>query len=203
MAGLSDRERRKVDSRDDEQFYSRPRLVTHVDDAFCDRLTDLYAQELSPGDRVFDAMSSHVSHLPPLSLGEVVGHGMNAEELAANERLDEWFVQNFNDEQTLPLETESFDAVLCAVSVQYLQYPTDVFAEFARVLAPDGVLIVSFSNRMFPTKAVRVWRESSMDDRAALVRRYVESTRAFEDQSVVAEQPGRDPFYAVVAHRQS
>ncbi len=202
MAGLSDRERQKVDSRDDEQFYSQPRFVTHVDDAFCDRLTALYAQELSPGDRVLDAMSSHVSHLPPLSLGTVVGHGMNGEELAANDRLDEWFVQNFNDEQTLPLDAGSFDAVLCAVSVQYLQHPADVFGEFARVLAPGGVLVVSFSNRMFPTKAVRVWRESTMDDRAALVRRYVESTGAFEEPSVVAEQPGRDPFYAVVAHRQ-
>jgi len=201
MDGLSDSERQKLDSRDDAQFYSQPRFVTHVDDAFRDRLTDLYASELSAGDRIFDAMSSHVSHLPALSFDEVVGHGMNAEELAANDHLDDWFVRNFNEKQSLPLESESFDAVLCAVSVQYLQHPTDVFAEFARVLAPDGRLIVSFSNRMFPTKAVRVWRESSMDERAALVCRYVESTGGFEEQTVVTERPDRDPFYAVVARR--
>jgi len=202
MDGLSDSERRKVDSRDDAQFYSVPRFVTHVDDAFRRRLTDLYADELSPGDRVFDAMSSHVSHLAALPLGEVIGHGMNAEELAANEHLDEWFVQDFNEDATLPPDSGSFDAVLCAVSVQYLQYPTDVFAEFARILAPAGVLVVSFSDRMFPTKAVRAWRESSMDERAGLVCRYVDSTGAFGEPTVVTERPGRDPFSAVVARRQ-
>jgi SAM-dependent methyltransferase len=201
MTDLSTGQRRKIDSRDDALFYRQPRFVTHVDEAFCRRLTRLYAAELSPGDRVFDAMSSHVSHLPALPFERVVGHGMNADELAANDRLDEWFVQNFNDVQTLPLETASFDAVLCAVSVQYLQYPTAVFAEFARVLAPGGVLIVSFSNRMFPTKAVRAWREATMDERAGLVEQYIQSTGAFAAPRVVTEQPGTDPFYAVVARR--
>ena len=201
MAELSRRERRKIDTRDDDLFYDQPRFVTHVDDAFCERLTALYREHLSPGDAVFDAMSSHVSHLPEIAFDRVVGHGMNADELAANDRLDEWFVQNFNEAQTLPLETGAFDAVCCAVSVQYLQYPTAVFAEFARVLAPDGVVIVSFSNRMFPTKAIRAWRAASMDERAELVCRYVDSTEAFETPTVVRDQPGRDPFYAVVARR--
>jgi SAM-dependent methyltransferase len=89
------------------------------------------------------------------------------------------------------------------VSVQYLQYPGQVVAEFARVLAPGGVLIVSFSNRMFPTKAVRAWREATMDERAELVRQYVESTDTFAEPTVIREQPGSDPFYAVVARTRS
>lgn len=203
MAELSPRERQKVDTRPDDTFYAQPRYVTHVDEAFCQRLTELYAEYLADGDAVFDAMSSHVSHLPPLEYSRVVGHGMNADELAANDHLDEWFVQNFNDERTLPLETDAFDAVLCAVSAQYLQYPGEVFAEFARALAPGGVLVVSFSNRMFPTKAVHAWREATMDGRAELVCRYIESTGAFEEPRVVREQPGDDPFYAVVARTHS
>jgi SAM-dependent methyltransferase len=198
---LSRRERRKVDGRPDDGFYAQPRFVTHVDDAFLARLTELYAAELAPGDRVFDAMSSHVSHLPDIGFERVVGHGMNEAELAANDRLDEFFVQNFNEDQHLPLADASVDAVLCAVSVQYLQHPGAVFAEFGRVLAPGGVLVVSFSNRMFPTKAVRAWREADMDGRADLVSEYVRAADAFEAPRVVREQPGNDPFYAVLARR--
>jgi SAM-dependent methyltransferase len=198
---LSPPGRRKVDEGDDARFYREPRFVVHVDDAFVARLTALYDERLSPGDRVFDAMSSWTSHLPDTDFERVVGHGMNGDELSANDRLDEWFVQNLNEDQSLPLETGSFDAVLCAVSVQYLQHPAAVFAEFARVLAPGGVLVVSFSNRMFPTKAVRAWREATMDGRAELVERYVAAAGGFGRPERVVDHPGTDPFYAVVATR--
>jgi SAM-dependent methyltransferase len=194
-------ERRKVDPGDDARFYDQPRFVVHVDDGFVERLRSLYADLLSPGDRVFDAMSAWTSHLPGTAFDRVVGHGMNAAELEANDRLDEWFVRNLNEDQRLPLETGAFDAVLCAVSVQYLQYPGAVFAEFGRVLAPGGVVVVSFSNRMFPTKAVRAWREATMDGRADLVAEYVRAAGVFEEPELVTDRPERDPFYAVVARR--
>ena len=200
---LDDAARSKLFDGDDEQFYRSPRFVQHVDDAFRERLTALYRDVLAPGDDVFDAMSSWVSHLPSdLNLGTVVGHGMNREELAANDRLDRWFVRDFNAEQSLPLDTAAFDAVLVAVSVQYLQRPEPVFAEFARVLRPGGAVVVSFSNRMFAQKAIRAWRTRDMDERADLVCEYVRSTGAFGDPRIVAEQSGGDPFYAVVAERE-
>lgn len=195
---LSDRDRSKLDSGDDGAFYDTPRFVTHADDAFLGRLTGLYADLLDPGDRVFDAMSSWVSHLPPTALEHVVGHGLNEAELGDNDRLDEWFVQNLNESQSLPLADDAFDAVLCALSVQYLQYPDAVFAEFARVLAPGGALVVSFTNRMFPTKAVRAWRAASMDERAELVDGYCRAG-GLTVTDVVRERPDQDPFYAVVA----
>jgi SAM-dependent methyltransferase len=198
---LSEADREKVDARPDSQFYDQPRFVTHVDDAFLERLTALYAEILEPGDRVFDAMSSHVSHLPGYDFERVVGHGMNRAELRTNPALDEWFVQDFNAEGALPLEDGAFDAVLCAVSVQYLQYPGEVFGEFARVLAPGGVLAVSFSNRMFPTKAVRAWRSRSMDERADLVASYIEAAGGFGAVETVREHDNGDPFYAVLARR--
>lgn len=199
---LSETDREKVDTSPDPSFYDRPRFVTHVDDAFLDRLTALYADLLDPGDRVFDAMSSYVSHLPDEEFDRVVGHGLNRAELAANDALDEWFLQNFNADQSLPLSDGAFDAVLCAVSVQYLQYPAAVFSEFRRVLAPGGVLVVSFSNRMFPAKAIRAWRARSMDGRVDLVCEYA-GAAGFDGVETVREQPGRgsDPFYAVVARR--
>ncbi|MFB6125763.1 MAG: class I SAM-dependent methyltransferase [Halolamina sp.] len=197
---LSAAQRRKLDAGDDGEFYDEPRFVTHADDAFHGRLTDLYARTTDAGDRVFDAMGSWVSHLPDRSYDRVVGHGLNAAELAANDRLDEWFVQDFNVDQTLPLATNAFDAVLCALSVQYLQRPGAVFAAFDRVLAPDGVAVVSFTNRMFPTKAVRAWRERSMSGRVDLVVEYCRAG-GLTVEEVVRDRPGSDPFRAVVARR--
>ena len=194
---LSAGDRRKVDDGDDRAFYASPRFVTHADDAFLSRLTELYASVMAPGDRVFDAMGSWKSFLPDYDFERVVGHGLNEAELAENERLDEEFLQNFNADQDLPLHTGAFDVVCCALSVQYLQYPGAVFSEFARVLAPGGTVVVSFTNRMFPTKAVRAWQSRSMDERAALVERYLEAGGMTPTRRV-AERPGSDPFYAVV-----
>ncbi|EMA64993.1 methyltransferase domain-containing protein [Halorubrum kocurii] len=197
---LTDRDRRKRDDRSDQTFYSDPRFVTHADDAFLDRLTALYDEVLGPGDRVLDAMSSWVSHLPETEFERVVGHGLNEAELAANDALDEFVVRDLNADPGLPFADDAFDAVCCALSVQYLQYPGPVFAEVGRVLAPGGVAVVSFSNRMFPTKAVRAWRTASMDERADLVERYLKAgDLAVEDR--IAERPGTDPFYALVGRK--
>lgn len=196
---LSPPERQKLDDADDRTFYESPRFVTHADDQFLDRLTAVYADHISPGDRVFDAMSSWVSFLPEQEYEFVLGHGLNEAELAKNEQLDDYFVQNFNANQELPIEDAQFDALCCALSVQYLQYPGQVFNEFARVLAPNGTAIVSFTNRMFPTKAVAAWRQRSMDERAELVERYLDAG-GFTELSRITDQPGTDPFYSVVGH---
>jgi SAM-dependent methyltransferase len=195
---LSEPERARIDTGPDDEFYDAPRLVTHADDGFLERLTDTYGSVLADGDRLFDAMSSWVSHLPSRTFERVVGHGLNEAELAENDALDEWFVQNLNADQDLPLEDGAFDAVLCALSVQYLQYPGAVFAEFGRVLAPDGVLVVSFTNRMFRTKAVRAWRTAGMDERTDLVGAYCEAG-GLAVTDVVRGRPEQDPFVAVVA----
>ncbi|SIS15960.1 methyltransferase domain-containing protein [Natronorubrum thiooxidans] len=197
---LSDVDRQKIDTNDDTQFYESARFVTHADDAFMARLTTLYESEIMPGDRVFDAMSSWVSFLPDVPLECVVGHGLNEAELEANDCLDEYFLQDFNSDRTLPLEENSFDVVCCALSVQYLQYPGDVFSEFGRILTSDGSAIVSFTNRMFPTKAIRAWQTRSMDERAALVEEYFTAGGFGETDRIVA-QPGTDPFYSVIGRQ--
>ena len=197
---LSDVDRQKIDTSDDKKFYESPRFVTHADDAFTSRLTAVYESEIAPGDRVFDAMSSWVSFLPDIPLEYVVGHGLNEAELEANDRLDEYFLQDFNSNQTLPLEGNSFDVVCCALSVQYLQYPGDVFREFGRVLTADGTAIVSFTNRMFPQKAIRAWRTRSMHERAALVEQYF-SAGGFGATDRIVNQLGTDPFYTVIGRQ--
>ena len=162
----------KQDGGADLDFYAPPRLVTHIDESAVEALTGHYAERLKSGDRVLDLMSSWVSHLPTDLDLEVVGHGMNADELAANPRLGRWFVQDLNRDAVLPEPTDEFDAVLVCVGVQYLQRPLTVFREIRRVLKPDGLTIATFSNRCFPTKAVAIWRALDMNGQAALIRLY-------------------------------
>jgi SAM-dependent methyltransferase len=144
-------------------------------------------------------MSSWVSHLPSdREYSEVVGHGMNADELAANPQLNSWFVQDLNADPGLALDTNAFDAALCCVGVQYIQRPYDVFAEVRRVLRPGALFVVSYSNRCFPTKAVAVWRSLDMNGQASLIRHYFARAGFSEvEAQVLADGARGDPLIAV------
>jgi SAM-dependent methyltransferase len=193
----------KVDAAEDEEFYAPPRLVTHIDENAIAALGQFYRNELPAGGAILDLMSSWVSHLPAdVDYGEVVGQGMNAEELAANPRLTRWFVQNLNREPVLPLEDQHFDAAMCCVSVQYLQQPVEVFSEVKRVLKPEAPFIVSFSNRCFPTKAVAIWRSLDMQRQASLILLYLEKAGfSGGDVAFLADGATSDPLVAAVGWR--
>ncbi|HVC55077.1 MAG TPA: methyltransferase domain-containing protein [Stellaceae bacterium] len=164
----------KIDSEDDEHFYDEPRLVYHIDDGAVAALTAFYRSVLPEGGVLLDLMSSWVSHLPPEAhYAEVIGHGMNAAELAANPRFARWFVQNLNRDPSLPLADGSADAAMICVSIQYLQQPVAVLREAARVLRPGAPIVISFSNRCFPTKAVAIWHRLNDDGHAQLVAEYL------------------------------
>src|SRR6266478_9645511 len=164
----------KIDAEEDELFYEPPRLVCHIDDGAIAALTELYRAVLPAGGVLLDLMSSWVSHLPPeIDYAEVIGHGMNTTELAANPRLSRWFVQNLNRDTRLTLADRSIDAAMICVSVQYLQQPVVVLREIARVLRPGAPLVISFSNRCFWTKAVAIWRALDDGGHARFVEAYL------------------------------
>jgi SAM-dependent methyltransferase len=196
---------------DDGDFYGPARLVTHIDDAAIAAVGDLYAGLELDGSapeprRVLDLMSSWVSHLHTTP-AELVVLGMNAAELAANPMATEWVVRDLNIDPSLPFADATFDAVLCCVSVDYLIHPVEVLAEAARVLRPGAPVVLTFSNRCFPTKAVHGWLSTDDAGRCAIVTEYVRRAGGFDKPEVSLRTPsGRyrgDPLYAVVARRTS
>ena len=196
-AGFFDRQ----DGGDDADFYAPPRLVTHLDDGAIAAVSELYDELGVLDGRVLDLMSSWVSHLSKKPSGGLVALGMNAVELKANPMADQVFVQDLNVDPRLPFDGASFDAVVCCVSIDYLVRPVQVLREAARVLRPGGVVVLTFSNRCFPTKAVRGWLSTDDDGRVAIVRAYLEQA-GFEVVTTALRTKrhlGRDPLYGAWA----
>jgi len=207
---LTESQRFKLDGSDDALFYSAPRFVHHLDGGFRRRLSDLYRERIPSCAVVLDLMSSWVSHLPDdVTYEQVIGHGLNGQELQANGRLDRHWVQNLNMDQTLPLASDSVDCTLIVAGWQYLQQPEAVAAELLRITRPQGQLIVAFSNRMFFQKAPQVWTDGDDREHLGYVAEVLiaqgwprpelvaESTRAMGPMGWIGGQG--DPFFAVIA----
>lgn len=196
----------REDGGDDELFYLQPRLVKHIDEPACAALADYYARALPAGGDILDLMSSYASHLPAqLAYARVVGLGMNLRELEENQQLSERHVHNLNSQPVMPFADRSFDACILAVSVQYLTRPVEVFTDVARVLKPGAVLAISFSNRMFATKAVAIWRSIGDADHARLLQNYLRTAGGYQDLTFedLSPAPGKsDPIYLVSARRE-
>jgi SAM-dependent methyltransferase len=207
---------RRVDESNDGNFYDRPRLVVHVDDYFIATLGRFLAETLPPQAVILDLMSSYKSHLPVnYQAAKVTGLGLNEAELKANQQLTDYVIHNLNKQPQLPFEDNTFDVVLNTVSVQYLLHPVEVFREVGRVLKSGGLHIVSFSNRMFPTKAVEIWRELDEAQRVFLVMQYFNDSGAFAAPEVFTDidRPGgrkwsaffggHDPVYIVWSRKKA
>ena len=206
MTEFSPQHFERMDEEDDRLFYLQARKVVHIDDGAIAAASRLF-QEMVPADSVvLDLMSSWRSHWPTgHSKSRMVGLGLNREEMEDNPDLDEVVVHDVNRNAELPFEDETFDAVLITVSAQYLTQPVETFREVNRILKPSGVFIVSFSNRMFATKAVYIWRASSDRGRVDLVGTYMEEAGNFEDIQGLflnpQDSPPGDPMFAVVSRK--
>jgi SAM-dependent methyltransferase len=192
----------RADESSDDRFYAPPRLVTHLDEAAIAAVGDLYV-ELGITGEVLDLCASWVSHFRVVPKRLVV-LGMNAVELNHNAQAADRVIHDLNADPRLPLGDASFDAATCCVSVDYLTHPIEVFDEVARVLRPTCPFVLTFSNRCFPTKAIRGWLASDDQGHLAIVREYFRRSQCWGD--VVAqrrtplEHPG-DPLFGVWAER--
>jgi SAM-dependent methyltransferase len=190
----------RQDEEQDAEFYAFPRFVTHIDDAAIAAVGALY-DELGVRGDVLDLMSSWVSHFreAPANLTVL---GLNAAELAANRQAAAWVVHDLNADPILPFTTDTFDHATCCVSVDYLTNPIAVFREVARVVRPGGQFVCTFSNRLFPTKAVRGWLMSNGDTHMQIVGDYYANSDGFAPATAKLCTPLHDrgdPLYAVWA----
>ena len=195
----------RMDDSDDALFYASPRKVVHIDEGAIAAASQAIATILPPDSVLLDLMSSWRSHFPTdFAKRRLVGLGLNAEEMADNPDLDEHVVHDLNVNPRLPFSDETFDGAVVTVSIQYMTRPLETFAEVARVLKPGAPFLVLYSNRMFPTKAVRIWQSLRDGQRASLIRAYFEHAGGFDAPEFhdFSPHPGiADPLFAVWARR--
>ena len=190
----------RTDPTDDARFYGADRFVTHIDDRAIAAVGALY-DELVLAGRLLDVMSSWVSHLR-VAPDELVVLGMNPRELAANRHASAQVVQDLNADTVLAFEDQSFDGAMCAVSVDYLVRPLEVFAEVRRVLKTGAPFVCTFSNRCFPTKAIRGWLATSDEQHCEIVAEYFRRSGGWTEPVAALRTPRGDPgdpLYAVHA----
>jgi SAM-dependent methyltransferase len=204
----------RLDPNDDAHFYDSPRLVTHIDDSAIAIIGEVLSDLIPPDATILDLMSSWKSHLPSQPRPRrVVGLGMNATELAANIQLDAWVVHDLNADPALPFAAEEFDIAIITVSIQYVTRPITLFQEIWRVLKPGAPLVIIFSNRLFPTKAVRVWTQLDDAGHAALVQSYFQLAGGYANIRLIDRSPKprftpqgwhvptHDPIYVVLGEK--
>ena len=212
MEVLSNYQRQKIDESNDEDFYSNPKFVYHLDSNFRKYLSYVYKNEIKAHSTVLDLMSSWDSYLPSEKIyKKVIGHGLNKDELERNKTLDSFWIQNFNVNQDLPLERESIDFCLMVAAWQYLQYPEKLTKEIVRILSNGGKFIVSFSNRAFWHKAPNIWTSSTEDERLKYVRKVL-ITNGFKEPKIIKKFNAQnfnlfpffknDPFYCLIATKE-
>lgn len=192
----------REDESSDAAFYDWPRLVAHIDDGARAALAQCLAETLPPAGTVLDLMASYHSHLPEDVARVAFGLGLNAEEMAQNVQLAGGVVADVNAGLALPFRDGAFDAAVLSVSIQYATRPIDLIRETARTLKPGAPFVVAYANRMFPTKAIRLWRAISMDDRARLIAIYFREAGGFGEPIVRDLSPSMgDEIRAVIAPR--
>ena len=177
--------------------------MVHIDDGAIAALGTVYAELLPRAGILLDLMSSWRTHLPSESPGlDVVGLGLNAEEMSDNPQLSRHVVHDLNREPRLPFPDSAFDGSICAVSVQYMTRPVEVFSDVARVLKPGAPFLISFSNRCFPTKAVAVWHSTTDQQHIQLVGSYFQLSGQWgPPEARHFTPPVGDPLYVVWSYR--
>jgi len=175
--------------------------ASQTDAAAIAAVTTLYREVMPPGGAILDLMSGWVSHLPPeIPYSRVVGVGLHAGELAENPFLDEWHVQDLNQDPRLPFATGEFDGAAICVAVQHLRRPCEVIRETGRVLKPGAPLIVTFSNRCVPTPAIGCWCLLDDAGHLCLIAQHFVQAGNWTDIRCLDRTPavGGAPLYAVI-----
>ena len=118
-------------------------------------------------------------------------------------------MQDLNACSALPWRDGKFDCVVNTAAIEYLVRPVEVIAEVERVLRPGGVFAIVFSDRWFPSKAIRIWSEIHPFERLALILSLLqqagfhdlrsETVRGYQrpqDDKYIGQRGFSDPLFA-------
>ena len=207
----------RLDETNDKLFYATDRFVNHIDAVATKTVEQIIGTLITEENPVIlDLMAGWDSHIPEtVHPSEVIGLGLNENEIFRNKDLTDFVIHDLNENTSLPFPDYRFDAVINTLSVDYMTKPVDVFHEVGRILRPGGLFLVTFSNRMFPQKAVKVWKDADEEGRVILVEEFFDRTGIFEKPRVFVSKgkprPGddkyahlnipSDPIYAVYADK--
>jgi ubiquinone/menaquinone biosynthesis C-methylase UbiE len=100
----------------------------------------------------------------------------------------------------LPFDDGAFDAATICVSVDYLVRPVAELRDLGRVVRSGGPLVITFSNRCFPTKVIAAWRMLDDLGHVRLVEQFLGETGCWTAIEASDRSPANsDPLFAVVA----
>lgn len=149
----------------------------------------IYSDLLPIHSKTLDILSTESSYLAPdYQTGLLVGIGDTETQLAQNVRLNTYNVQNLNDEFTLPYETNSFDNAICSLGIDFLINPVAIFKEVARVVAPSGKFIISFTDQQNTEQSTDLWRTLHPFERMQLVLEYFRITGLYADLNTLSKR---------------
>jgi SAM-dependent methyltransferase len=192
----------REDETSDAAFYKSSSIASDVDSLAATTVEDLFVDLIQKGSRILDLMAGSVSYLrDEIAATSVIGIGFNEKELQKNPALHESIVHDLNAEPILPFNDNEFHVVVNTLSVDYVTRPVEIFREVSRVLKPNGLFVVVFSNRMFPPKAVNIWKTSTETERIDLVKQYFShAERYYLDgffESKGKPRPKEDKLYSL------
>jgi SAM-dependent methyltransferase len=103
--------------------------------------------------------------------------------MEANKQVREIIIHDLNQDPRLPFNDSEFDACICNISAEYLVDPFSVFMNVARTLKQGAPFIVTFSDRWFPLKVIKLWTELHPFERTGLVLEYFRNSSKFGELS--------------------
>ncbi|MCK5697172.1 MAG: methyltransferase domain-containing protein [Gammaproteobacteria bacterium] len=172
---------RKIEE-DDGLFYDAIETTIPVDQVAIEQLQQFYNHCIQNNSIVLDLMAATDSYLPnTLKNIDLTGLGVKEDDLKTNQALNHSILHNINTQPDLPFDDQSFDAVICSFGIEYITQPIKIFEQVARILKPNGVFIVAFSDRFFDKKAIALWDNLHSFERMGLVLEYFRQADQFND----------------------
>lgn len=165
----------------DALFYEAIETVDSVDMRAIRELKTFYVHTLKDGMKILDLLAGPDSRLPDeYSSLDVTGLGLKVSDLEANESLSRTVQHDVNACPELPFKDQQFDAVICSFAIEYIIHPEQIFQQIARILKPNGVFSIGFSDRFYTQKVIRLWEDIHVFERIGVVLEYFRQNGQFD-----------------------